>query len=129
MSTESLNTGQDSLDDDIEKGKEDDVESYDSLDDDSIKGKTILPYFINCSYFMHLFILTYFFNTKAKIVMLLKVQRIHLMVIVVVMVMIVATTVMMMKMMMTKRSLTLIKKIDIDSGFMITSLNRLFLNK
>merc|ERR1712062_94573 len=31
MSTESLNTGQDSLDDD--------VESYDSLDDDSIKGK------------------------------------------------------------------------------------------
>ena len=41
MSTESLNTGQDSLDDDIEKGKEDDVESYDSLDDDSIKGKTI----------------------------------------------------------------------------------------
>ena len=39
MSTESLNTGQDSLDDDIEKGKEDDVESYDSLDDDSVKGK------------------------------------------------------------------------------------------
>ena len=61
--------------------------------------------------------------------MLLKVQRIHLMVIVVVMVMIVATTVMMMKMMMTKRSLTLIKKIDIDSGFMITSLNRLSLYK
>ena len=42
MSTESLNTGQDSLDDDIEKGKEDDVESYDSLDDDSIKGKITL---------------------------------------------------------------------------------------
>ena len=79
---------------------------------------------------MHLFILTYFFNTKAKIVMLLKVQKIHLMEIAVVMVMIVATTVMMMKMMMmTKRSLTLIKKIDIDSGFMITSLNRLSLYK
>ena len=51
MSTESLNTGQDSLDDDIEKGKEDDVESYDSLDDDSVKGKIT-----DCLFYLYLFL-------------------------------------------------------------------------